>query len=157
MSITQDRASLGRFLSDLRTSKVVDIEGLDGLYDNLERIVGAVAAERLKPTFFEAGAALRDQAKNNAPYDPRRKEGYHLRESIFCAPGQKNEPNVLVGLSRSRKKRGKPSAPHGILVEYGTSKMAAQPFFRPAITQTSGRMRDIIITGVEKAISEAIK
>jgi HK97 gp10 family phage protein len=135
----------------------VDIEGLDTLYDNLERIVGNTTAEKLKPTFFQAGAALRDQAKNNAPYDPRRKKGYHLREAIFCAPGQKNEPNVLVGVSRSRKKRGAPSAPHGILVEYGTVKMPAQPFFRPAIAQTKETMTKIIITGIEKAIGDSLK
>jgi HK97 gp10 family phage protein len=157
MSLTSDRASIGAILSGLRRSKVVDIEGIDALYDNMERIVGNTGAEKLKPVFFDAGAALRDQAKNNAPYDPRRKEGYHLREAIFCAPGQKGEPNVLVGVSRSRRKRGKPSAPHGILVEYGTARMQAQPFFRPAIAQTTAKMRDIIVTGIDDAIQGALK
>ena len=157
MSIASDRSSIGRMLSEMRKAKVVDIEGMDTLYDNLERVLGAVTAERLKPTFFEAGATLRDQAKNNAPYDPKRTKGFHLRESIFCAPGLKGEPNVLVGVSRSRRKRGKPAAALGLIIENGTSKMAAQPFFRPAITQTSGQMRSIIVTGVEKAMGDAIK
>lgn len=136
----------------IRKTGNFSVEGLNQFYDNVERVLDRTSAENLKGVFMKAGMVLRDRAKANAPFRTGK-----LRNAIFAAPGNPDKPNVLVGVSRSKRKTGAPPAPHGILIEYGTSKMQARPFFRPAITETKGQMAEIIITGFKKTIEDAVK
>lgn len=47
--------------------------------------------------------------------------------------------------------------PHWRLLEFGTEKMPAQPFMRPAIEQSIGAVTDTFIREYEKALDRAIK
>ena len=136
----------------LRKAGDLTISGLDGILDNVNNILNKTRAEELKGVFMEAGKVLRDRAKANAPV----RTGL-LRSAIFVAPGKPDHADVIAGVSRSKKKTGAPSAPHGLLIEYGTVKMSSRPFFRPAITETKDTMGKIIITGVRQIIEDAVK
>lgn len=47
--------------------------------------------------------------------------------------------------------------PHWRLLEFGTEKMRAQPFMRPALERNIGRATDVFAKEYEKAIDRAIK
>ncbi len=136
----------------LRKAGDLTISGLDEILDNLANVIDKTAAEILKGVFMDAGKVLRDRAKANAPV----RTGL-LRSAIFAAPGRPDKSDVLVGVSRSKRKTGAPSAPHGVLIEFGTVKMTARPFFRPAIDSTKSQMGKIIIDGVRQTIEDAVK
>jgi HK97 gp10 family phage protein len=70
-----------------------------------------------------------------------------LRRSLIATPGPATQKGVFI-VARKR------IAPYAIFVEYGTSKMSPQPFFRPALLQMASTYANDIAPGV-KSILEA--
>lgn len=136
------------------TAKLVRVEGIDELVRNVAKILDRTKAEKLKDTFMVAAKIVRDEVKDLAPVRKvpagligGRKPGF-LREQIFAAPGDPRQPNVLVGVSK---------AFYGALLERGTSKMSARPFFRPAIVASRATAARVIGDGLRKVIDEAAR
>lgn len=129
--------------------KAFQIEGLEEIQARLAKIINGVTGKEAKQTYYEGGKLLRDQAVYNAPYDPGRKKGTHLRDAIFVSWGDDNKPNVLVGVRYNPK-----GAPHAHLVEYGTVKMSPSPYFRPAVGQTASVIAATIKNGLQAIIEK---
>lgn len=128
------------------------IEGLKEIQDKLSKIVNEVTGREMKRVYLDAGKELRDQIRRNAPYDPKRKKGVHLRDAIFANAGPENIPNVLVGVRIGRKYRG--GAPHAWLIEYGSSRSRAQPYLRPALSQKGPQIGRTIKDGLLDIIAK---
>lgn len=75
-----------------------------------------------RAVFSAAGRAARD-AKNRVPYGDG-SSGGHLRDCIFARTQAKN--GLFYGDVCADN-------PHALFVEMGTSRMAAQPYLRPAL------------------------
>lgn len=140
-----------------KASKEFEVRGLDEMYGNLERIVeatGQSAGIELKRVFMKAAVTgLVERAKQLAPFRAKRgrtKITTHLRDAIFADYGPDGKPNVLVGVNGRR-------APHGRWIEYGTPRMIARPFWRPAISGTRDFMAKVIVQGFLKLIHSKIK
>lgn len=138
------RPKLVRLRSTMK-SKSFGVEGLDQMYDNMERVLDATSAKELKKDFMVAGSLLRDEARGNAPYRTGK-----LRASIFVDEGDPAKADVLVGVNLRK-------APHALLVHYGTSKMQARPFFTQAVSATRTIMAKVIVDSIQKAIQKALK
>lgn len=131
-------------------------KGIREVKANIARILNRTTGQEVKKVYMEAGLALRDRARQLAPYDPKRKKGTHLRDAIFADYGTPTKSNVIVGVQYFFRGSSKAAAaPHGHLVEFGTVKMAPRPFMRPAITAMKSTMRDIIERGLKKIITRA--
>lgn len=78
--------------------------------------IGGKAEEAVKDSLLEAGFRLEGYAKQFCPVDTGR-----LRSSIHTY--RLNETTVVV----------QDGVDYGVFIEFGTSKMAAQPFFTPAM------------------------
>lgn len=128
------------------------IEGLKEIQDRLSKILNETTGREAKRVYLGGGIILRDQVRRNAPYDPKRKKGVHLRDAIFAAAGPEDIPNVLVGVRIGRRYQG--GAPHAWLVEYGSSRSRAQPYFRPALTQTGPKIGRTIKDGLLEIIAK---
>src|SRR6516164_36113 len=74
----------------------------------------------IKTVILDAAIKMRDNARNLAPV----KTGL-LRKSIYATKGGQKQRGVLMGVSKK--------AFYAHWVEFGTVKMAAHPFFRPAL------------------------
>jgi len=61
---------------------------------------------------------------------------------------KKGDPGAMVAIDRK-------IAPHAHFLEFGTVKMSARPFFRPAVDATRSRAAKLITKGVERAIKTA--
>lgn len=131
-----------------------NVAGLPELFRKLSDLGEAVESDDVYKVLMHGAFVLRDEAKDLAPYDPARKSGTHLRDAIFAAEGDpskdKRGPNVIAGVN-SRL------APHAVLIEKGTSRMPAQPFWRPAITTVRGAVANIYAEGLKKIIAKVVK
>lgn len=125
------------------------VEGVKELQDQLGKIIDRATGTKAKDVYYRAGALLRDQARRNAPYDPGRKKGTHLRDAIFCDWGDPGRSSALVGVRYKM-----PGAPHAHLVEFGTQRWSGHPFFRPAIAQTTPRISETIAAGLSDIITK---
>lgn len=79
----------------------------------------------------EGALIIAIQAENNCPVDT----GF-LRSTVFV---QESGQDVEIGFS----------APYASYVEFGTYKMAAQPFLRPAFDEAELQALSAIVTSVE--------
>lgn len=76
-----------------------------------------------------AGArVIRDKAKELAPYDGSRSSGVHLRDAIVVAKVKGTNDVYIIGT----RSKGKKSAPHAHLQEFGTIHHPPNAFLRPA-------------------------
>ena len=106
---------------------MIDIEVM-GMEDVLKKL--KILPERIQKNVvagaIRAGASLvAKEMKANAP-----KDSGGLRKSIGVVKRKTNNKNIILFTVAPRVKKN-----HGFLAhffEYGTSKMAAQPFMRPA-------------------------
>jgi HK97 gp10 family phage protein len=94
--------------------------GIPEMEKRVVRILGGVR-ERMEVGTEKAAYDLRDEVKRRAPVRTGR-----LRSAIYATrqPGMK--PVYIVGIDLAR-------ALYGRFIEFGTSRMAAHPFVRPAI------------------------
>lgn len=84
------------------------------------------------------GEQIAEAARALAPtsHDPRAEPG-KLKASISSDPGiEPRGPFTDVGVHD-------PDAYYGLFVEYGTYKMAAEPFMRPALAQAGAQLRSL--------------
>ena len=71
-----------------------------------------------------------------------------LRASIIATPGPANQRGIFI-VARKRV------APYAVFVEFGTSKMAPHPFFRPALLQMASTYAADIAPGVKQIVENA--
>ena len=70
-----------------------------------------------------------------------------LRDSIRVVR-LKGDPKLNVRVyAGNRKRRNDGGAFYAHMVEYGTVKMPAKPFLRPALNEVKGRVKDILENG----------
>lgn len=102
---------------DLRVE--ADVEGVVGMFRRAEG--------RVKPLLEELrrrlGSIVAEKARGRAPVRTGR-----LRESIFARQTGKGTLSVVAG------------APYASFVEYGTRRMKARPFLRPAMAEVEGEI-----------------
>lgn len=87
-----------------------------------------------------AGAmVLENAAKEYCPVDTGT-----LRRSIHTEvqPGSPDRVSALVG----------PDAPYGIYIEYGTSRMRAQPYLRPAVDHRGREAAEVVRQHIREAL-----
>lgn len=107
----------------------------------------------LNEAVFETGMMLVGTAEAKAPYDRGT-----LRESGYVSTTTKSTYEKRRGHRNEVRPRDNGvavaafSAPHAHLLEYGTAKMSAQPFFRPALDETKGEMAEKIAVALRDDI-----
>jgi len=113
------------------------------------------ARDQLKDALMPPAMTIRDEAKDLAPrYEGKLPSGQPaagtLREAIRVSKGPEDRPGVVVWVDFHK-------APYAGFVERGTSKMPAQPFFRPAVIATRPLVANMIADGLKKLIEEQAK
>jgi len=128
--------------------KATGIEGGEELAKKLEGLTGTPYTQRVVDAINEWAVMLRDRARQKAPLGPTG----NLRRSIFADRRRpfhdKWQPSALAGVNAS-------IAPHAHLVEFGTVKMSARPFFRPAAEETAAAGQALVRRALEASIKEA--
>jgi HK97 gp10 family phage protein len=87
--------------------------------------------------YFESklGPRIQANAKRTVPVDLG-----NLKRSIIVQVQRGDQPVLQVGVDPHAPGITIPEVEYGRYVEQGTSKMAAQPYLRPAVYQARGRV-----------------
>ena len=121
-------------------------------------IVKEMAAKLAGRSSFEIGLVVEGQAKELAPYDTTR-----LRGSITTVSGmgQRTTPKEMALASDVIQAPRKPfetfvgtPVKYGPHQEYGTVRMSAQPFLRPALDMARGKASGIVQKGAKAEFGE---
>lgn len=119
------------------TAMKITIDGLQELQARLQQLPGKIAKNALRQATSAAAATIRDEARSRAPVDTgemrkdiqikreRESTAYRAVYSVFVRTGKKSR---IGGRARNVDK----DSYYWRFVEFGTSKMAAKPFMRPA-------------------------
>ncbi len=127
----------------------VDIKGLDELERRIKSLRSALEAKEVEGILVEGARIIRDDAKRRAPLGPTG----NLRRGVKAKKGKRRGKMYSTAFAAMDWK----VAPHAYLVEYGTSKMRARPYFRPAIDSMKDQVRQTVQAGVDKLLQEAIR
>jgi HK97 gp10 family phage protein len=120
----------------MAAAKGVIIEGLDELEERLQDLLPREARALLQAVTLKIAEQVRDSMKARAPVlrDPhnRRRIAGTLRNAIVAAPARRTKmPAADVRIMQGK---GQPfDAYYWKFLEFGTRKMAAQPFAVPAV------------------------
>lgn len=147
------------------------LEGIDGLVSKLEAISYDMKRKGGRSALRKAAQVVANKAKEGAERldDPESKERIADNVAIrwsgrtFKATGDLMFRVGILGGAGSKSKAGSyddlpgGDTRHWRLLEFGTSKMAAQPFMRKALAGSISEVTNTFITEYEKAIDRAIK
>lgn len=107
---------------------------------------------------FEAGEILLESAKERVPVATG-----NLKNSGYVSTKTKSSYIKRRGWKRERKPLEDGgvviafSAPHSHLVEFGTKKMAAKPYLRPALDELKGKIGKSITVSLSKSVARKLK
>ena len=114
--------------------------------------MGPIPARELGIAALTAGAEIiMAEAKSRCPES--KEDEPHLRDSMAIEPLATDEDGsctVLLGFDE-------PAARHAGFVEFGTAKMKAEPFMRPALDSAGEAAIDAIVSALQAGIDEAAK
>jgi len=129
-----------------RSVNLTKVEGLKGLAQAVEALKDRVKSKEVQDILLAGAFVIRDEARANVPVDTGL-----LKSNIIATRGKPkgDSTDVLVGV-----KYGKGGGNHAALVEFGTSKMQPQPFFRPAVNAKKTEAGEIIAEGLKNLIEE---
>lgn len=125
----------------------VKIEGSEELNSKFEKIVEAMGYDKVEDILYKKAEIVRDTIRDKAPLGPTG----NLRRSAMAKrmpPGR--VPIVIAGIDRR-------IAPHAHLLEFGTVKMSAKPFFRPAWDSVKDKINRDLAKEFGKAIEAVTK
>lgn len=144
------------------------IHGLDSLVNKLESVSWDVKRKGGRTALRKAAKLVMEAAKAGAERldDPDTARSIAGNIAIrFDSKRFKRTQDLgfRVGVKHGARLKdgGDTSAnaptPHWRLLEFGTSKMAARPFMRPALANNIGAVTDTFVREYEKAIDRALK
>lgn len=127
---------------------IMKIEGMDELDRNIKQLEKATGKKETGEVLVKQAYVIRDRIKDRAPVGPT---GNLKRSPVArLMPESSSYPAVAIaGIDRK-------IAPHAHLIEFGTSRAPAHPFFRPAIDESMPKVIDGIKDGLKKNIEDAL-
>jgi HK97 gp10 family phage protein len=155
------------------------IQGLDEVLKKMRAMGPGLAAKGARTAMRKAANVVRDAAKANAAALDRPETPLRIADNIavqFSAKTLKTTGDVMmrVGVrggakqySNTRENRGKGrvgqkyatggSTFYWRFLEFGTSKMRARPFMRPALQENVGRATEVAVGELNKALDRLAK
>lgn len=155
------------------------IQGLDEVLRKMRALGPGLAAKGARTAMRKAANVVRDAAKAGAAKLDRPETPNRIADNIavqFSAKTLKTTGDVMmrVGVrggakqySNTRENRGKGrvgkeyatggSTFYWRFLEFGTSKMPARPFMRPALQENVGKATDVAVVELNKAIDRLAK
>jgi HK97 gp10 family phage protein len=108
------------------------VEGLDQALRKVNAMFNALDPRKVELVLLKGAKTVSKESQRRAP----RREGT-LKKAHKARVSKRRRKDGAGAFSAIDRK----IAPHAHLVEYGTVKMKAQPFFRPAVDATEGQVK----------------
>ncbi|SUB58965.1 phage protein, HK97 gp10 family [Phocoenobacter uteri] len=152
-------------------SDTVKVEGLKELSRAMQKLGRKTATRIAKNAMYQGGVIIRDDARQKAPIlkspAPNRKAGTLKKaiksrtkvhrngttETIIWVKGLKSKQIAKFKAKTGKSGAKNPNDPfYWKFVEFGTSKMRAKPFLRPAFQQSKNKAANTIIKTLQDEI-----
>jgi HK97 gp10 family phage protein len=146
---------------DFKTTNFT-VSGFAALSKNLEGLTKQQVARGMAPILRKALKPMSMVAISLAPDDPRTGPPWDLKSSIVVSSRQRSgraKSNRQLGQYSARAYMG-PSGfgyPQAIMDEFGTIKMSARPYMRPAWEAGKQGALEIIKAGYADQVSKTVK
>jgi HK97 gp10 family phage protein len=149
-------------------SNVLYIKGLDKLAAALRDMPKNIASNRLSKPVSDAAALVRDDAKRRAPVrtgklknaivvaKDRTGNTQIARYVVAVRHGRKFQKGARIG-RRGATRKNDQDAFYWTFVEFGTAKMAAHPFLRPAFEANKSVALTMIVRGIADGVEAEAK
>jgi len=124
------------------------IEGIMETASKLKQLSDSLKGKAMGDNLLKQAQMIADDARDRAPLGPTG----NLKRSLHAKllDDKLRFPKVAIA-AVDRK-----IAPHAHLIEFGTCKMSARPFFRPAVDANGRKVIDNIKDGAKKLIERAV-
>lgn len=136
--------------------KVFSLEGLPELNRAVDNLINGLAPDAVEPLLLSAADVITQQVQSNIDRQFTVRTG-RLAGSPLTRQldrwDRKEPATAISAIDRSHAG----GAPHAHLLERGTSRMAAQPFFRPAVDAKRFEVVDIVAAGVAQMVEGAVR
>ncbi|WP_413496346.1 HK97-gp10 family putative phage morphogenesis protein [Morganella psychrotolerans] len=142
----------------------LDFSGLAALARDLESLSKAENTRVLREATGAAAVMLRDEVRQSAP----RRTGKLVRNIVAGGQRSRNNSEVVSGVyvrgtnasgtnsDNSMKANDPRNAYYWRFLENGTSKMAPQPFIRPAFDSKADEAADLAMSKLSQAIDKVL-
>jgi HK97 gp10 family phage protein len=117
------------------------IEGIALLASKLNKLSGSIGGDSLKPDVLAQAKVIAEDARDRAPRGPTG----NLKRSLHAKLLPGGPPVAIAAVDRK-------IAPHAHLVEFGTVKMSARPYFRPAADAHMGKAKGNLKSAAKKKL-----
>ena len=117
------------------------IEGLNLALNKFGKLENAVGGKATEGDSLKEAKVIAEDARSRAPLGPTGNLKRSLRAVLLDKRGDNPRP-AMAGVDRK-------IAPHGWIVEFGTSRMSARPYFRPAVNAH----KEGIVDSIKKRIA----
>ena len=148
-----------------------EIKGLDALQAKLQAVSFDMQKKGGRFALRKAAQVIRDKAISNAASidDPESRESIskNITERWNGRLNKKsggNDMGFRIGVLGGAKDTGKEDSKnpggttfHWRFIEFGTAKMAAKPFMRPALEQSQAQVVDTFVNEYSKALDRALR
>lgn len=134
-----------------------DLKGFDQVKHRLEAIGEEMATKAGQSAIREAAKTLAAEVKARVPYDeedrrsPMSERYGHLRDNIRIRKGKPRRAHSVSALVTIG------NAFWGRFLEFGTIKMLARPFFRPAFAASQDKITKELASNLGKALDRIAK
>lgn len=134
----------------------VRIDGLKELDDALAQLPKATGKAVLRRTAIRALAPVIAAAKGLVPVDDGDlRDSLKITTKLSKRQQRLNARAVAEGKASVQLFAGPAALPHAHLVEFGTAKMAAQPYMRPAWDSKKDEVLELVRTELADEITKA--
>lgn len=137
----------------------VKIEGLQGIEDALAKAGPKLARSAVRKGLDKGGKVFLGRAKTLVPVlqkgTPQRQPG-ELRDAIaevVTTNPRKQSGRARVGLKYSKKGSQDPGV-YGLFVEFGTAKMPARPYMRPAYDEARAEAQRVFTEELRAGVAD---
>ena len=139
----------------------IEIQGIDELEKQMQRLIGTVSADKVEPVLLDAAKVVAKDAKARAP----KGETGNLKKGIVAKKTRrKGGVSAVLGLNVGEAAPAIAAidyrkAPHAALVEFGHGgphPAPAHPFFRPAWDANREKVTRQIIDDINNLLEKGL-
>lgn len=145
-----------------------DLKGVDELIKKLQRTQKEMVEKEAPKALAKAARVIRDEAKRRAALVDDPKSPENIAKNIVVRKARKkdtkhDEIKYKIGVAGGAKPDADGKMPAGgdtwywRFIEFGTVKMAANPFLRPAMTAKQQEAAAVFISSFKEELDKIVK
>ena len=127
----------------------IKIEGVEEVRLAIDKFSKEIK-DRLQPALHKGAEIVAQKATSNIERKTKPKTG-RLARSMVVKDMPYNDFMPLVSIVAVDRK----VAPHAHLIEFGTTKMSARPFLRPAYQSSHKEVKELVESAIKEVVNKA--